>query len=686
MKLDTAARRDTDSDDEEVDMQEAAEDIAQLTRTIEFKDSVIQQLQMALDDADRRNTASDVQEDEMRDADSVDARLESDLQQAHKRIEQLSATVEQLQADRSNTATDAQEAKTPNAYVTHLVEKGSEQAVLAQALLIELQNLIAVSENLTESQTSRNQHLEDISKKLADALYQAKGRAQHWVNKGKRADGSKPNEAPYINVNLQRAESGVSLLSNISSGVLRQIQYDNGEFTKTENACRNTRKKFSTLLTRLGPAPQHAESRDFSGADERFIKRENERPIRATAGSVPRGGAAVRGASAGYAPGRGRAAQNVTRQREPASEVRQRNVPAAYKHLLTDEQGFTVSNWNKWASANPEPRPKFWSEIASSRNIFTALPDHGQRLPESPAQPSPSSMSTSRDPEKHEGSDGARRPPKAQILQDAAHSGKPLVHAPPVEAPVTAQGQRAAAKSKISTGTEGLRPPKSSFNPGVASFTPEASKSMAQVAAAPRPLIDPDYSPYEMFDPPPAPTVISNVSKNVRMGNSVMGNVVEPYVPLNFAAEMEKTFGPMPDKWADTIDEDGMEYETGQDPNSSSRKDSPEEGDSPSRSFRIDAKDPSPTEKVQQPEVPDNTGSNTAAATDENSDGQEASEEEDDGAPEQVAQTASSQPERLSPPQPPGTYQRGKKDFEEEEKYKPPVKTGKKKKRASRRG
>ena len=211
------------------------------------------------------------------------------------------------------------------------------------------------------------------------------------------------------------------------------------------------------------------------------------------------------------------------------------------------------------------------------------------------------------------------------------------------------------------------------LQPWVASFTPKASRSMAQVAAAPRPLIDPDYDPYELFAPPRAPPVISNVSKKVKMARSVMGNVVEPYVPLNLTAKLERTFGPMPKDWSDTLDEDGMEYETGQDPNSSSRKDSSEEGDSPSRSFRIGAEDPPPTEKVQRTELPDKTGSNTAAATDENSDGQEVSEKEDNGAPEQVTQTTSNQPERRSPPQPPGTYQRGKKVFEEEEKYKPPV-------------
>lgn len=455
-----AARHDIASDKQEVEMQgpgnnndaSLAVQLKQAYNTIEFKDAVICQLQMALDDANWPDPANDAEEDEA---------LDADMQLPKK--------------------------------------TGTEHDNLTQALLIEIQNLIAVSENLAGSQTSRKRQLENIAKKVADALQQARGRAQRWTSKAEQAEGSKARDVAYLDENVQLAQSGVSILSDISSGVLQQIQYDNGEFTKAENACRNARRKFGTLLTRLGPVPQHAEARDFSDADDRFIKREDEGPISATVGSVPRGGAVGRGASAGYVLGRGRGAPNAIRQREPASEARQRDVQATKKHPLTDEQGFTVANREKWASAKLDPPRRILSEKASSRNMFTTLPDYGQRPPESLAQSSPSSMSTSR-----EGSfDGARRPPKARKLQNAAHSGKHPVHASPVEASATAQGQLAAAKPKISTGREGLPP----------SFGPKASQSMAQVAAAPRPLEDP-YSRFNaLFAPLPVPIVVPEATK-----------------------------------------------------------------------------------------------------------------------------------------------------------------------------
>lgn len=591
-----AARHDIASDKEDVEMQGAGNNDAslatQLTQaysTIEFKDAVISQLQMALDDANRPDSASDAEED---------GALDADMQLPKK--------------------------------------TGTEHDNLTQALLIEMQNLIAVSENLTRSQTSRTLQLEDIAKKLAVALGQARGRARHWTSKVERTEGLNARDVAYLNKNVQLAESGVSVLSEISSGVLQQIQYDNGEVTKVAKACRYARKKFGTLLTRLGPVPQHAEARDFSDANDRFIKRENEGPISATARSVPREGAAVRGRSAGYASGRGKAAYNVTRQREPTSEAPHRDVQATKKHPLTDEQGFSVANRNKWASANLDPPRRIPSEKASSRNTFTTLPDYGQRLHESPAQPSPSSLSTSDDGSFH----GARRPPKARKLQNALHSGKPPVHAPPLDAPATAQGQPAAAKPKLSTGTGGLRPPMSSFNPEVApfspsSFEPKASKSMAQVAAAPPPQEDP-YSRFDaLFAPLPAPVVVSKVSKNARMASSVVGNVVEPYKSPNLSEQLEKAYGKVPDTWADDVD--GMDYEIGQDSNSSSEKDTPEEGGPPSRPFPIGAEDPPPRENVQRTEGPGKTGSNTAA-TEENPGGQGASAKAESGAATQVSQ------------------------------------------------
>lgn len=455
-----AARHDIASDKQEVEMQgpgnnndaSLAVQLKQAYNTIEFKDAVICQLQMALDDANRPDPANDAEEDEA---------LDADMQLPKK--------------------------------------TGTEHDNLTQALLIEIQNLIAISENLAGSQTSRKRQLEKIAKKVADALQQARGRAQRWTSKAEQAEGSKARDVAYLDENVQLAQSGVSVLSDISSGVLQQIQYDNGEFTKAEDACRNARRKFGTLLTRLGPVPQHAEARDFSDTDDRFINRENEGPISATVGSVPRGGAVGRGASAVYVLGRGRGAQNAIRQREPAPEARQRDVQATKKHPLTDEQGFTVANREKWASAKLDPPRRILSEKASSRNMFTTLPDYGQRPPESLAQSSPRSMSTSR-----EGSfDGARRPPKARKLQNAAHSGKHPVHTSPVEASATAQGQLAAAKPKISTGREGLP----------SSFGPKASQSMAQVAAAPRPLEDP-YSRFNaLFAPLPVPIVVPEATK-----------------------------------------------------------------------------------------------------------------------------------------------------------------------------
>lgn len=140
----------------------------------------------------------------------------------------------------------------------------AENPEFIQALMNELQNVIAVAEDRTNSQTEGQQVLGSAVDLLPPIIMNLRGKAGVLTRYAQRAVSSGEAKAANATALAQQATQEVQQLEYVRDKLARRVKEDSDLNAKVEKACADARRKFGAFMTRLRPDTRDAETEPFN--------------------------------------------------------------------------------------------------------------------------------------------------------------------------------------------------------------------------------------------------------------------------------------------------------------------------------------------------------------------------------------------------------------------------------------
>ena len=256
-----------------------------------------------------------------------------------------------------------------------LKEQNEELHDLTKSLLRGLENLLAVTENLTNNEAPRHERLCDLTESLKVCVQHARNRFDYLASKANK------DPAPHAKKNADRASDESTAISEVYAKFVGLTRESSGDLQKARAVAADIRRKYSRLSESMR-SPTQATSTQSSSV---FSTRAPWAPSPSSANKIlpPTGKATAKSSLAktslpsSQPMQQGKSAPN-TRSKDTTASAGKEKPP------VTDDQGFIQGPSGKAASAKRDLNQQPLKEQAASKNPYGLLHDDGQTLPELP--------------------------------------------------------------------------------------------------------------------------------------------------------------------------------------------------------------------------------------------------------------------------------------------------------------
>ena len=306
--------------------------------------------------------------------DGLTAKLRAELDASGKTIKEQDEVIRELQK-KVQTSEQNRPLGEMEQHLRGLKEQNEELDDLTKSLVRGLENLLAVTENLTKTEAPRHERLCDLTDLLKDCVQHARNRFDYLASKANK------DPAPHAKKNAERASDESTAISEVYAKFVGLTRESSGDLQKARAVAADIRRKYSRLSESMR-SPTQATSTQSSSV---FSTRAPWAPSPSSANKIlpPTGKATAKSSLAKTSL----PSSQLMQQGKSAPNTRSKDTTASAgkeKPPVTDDQGFIQGPLGKAASAKRDLNQQPLKEQAASKNPYGLLHDDGQTLPELP--------------------------------------------------------------------------------------------------------------------------------------------------------------------------------------------------------------------------------------------------------------------------------------------------------------